>query len=343
MGLSRYGKLQVAAEVVKLWRSQSPAGRFLTMTNPSQRDDTAWHDIGDKEAIKKTSQCLRERIPPNQKARTLPTVSKKAKALVAQSKKTTSKLHELTESQEQQQQQQQESHFSQWLQQQESSMQQTNGDAQQQQERDDCQPRPLLEPATVSVSSSCHLVTPLDAYNNSNKTLHTRKFSLSAPSLPQHIDSGRQESISDDGSDLGAWMSDIRDRTSSESSGSSEPLTLTSSALMHHNHSQNNNQTQVQAQETLLIPSAANLTRDAFDDDDHEPTRSFSRMDSGASSTNRSFFRMDSGASCASGPIVKLKEQESLDRFAESMSNMNMTPTTLNQSISSGFNDLFSW
>ena len=46
MGLSRYGKLQVAAEVVKMWRSQSPAGRFLAMTNPNDRENTAWHDIG---------------------------------------------------------------------------------------------------------------------------------------------------------------------------------------------------------------------------------------------------------------------------------------------------------
>ncbi|CAB9515284.1 expressed unknown protein [Seminavis robusta] len=81
LGLSRCGKLQVAAEVVRLWRAQTPAGRFLAMTDPSQKEQSTWHDIGDKEALKKTTQCLRERIPAHQRARTLKAPIKPTSAL----------------------------------------------------------------------------------------------------------------------------------------------------------------------------------------------------------------------------------------------------------------------
>jgi hypothetical protein len=50
-------------EVVHLWRSLDPPGRFLTKTDAAQGDDSLWHDVGDKKAREKASQCLRERTP----------------------------------------------------------------------------------------------------------------------------------------------------------------------------------------------------------------------------------------------------------------------------------------
>lgn len=53
---SRYEKAQVTADVVRMWRTQSPPGRFLIMTDPSKGDASRWHDIGDKGATKKVAQ-----------------------------------------------------------------------------------------------------------------------------------------------------------------------------------------------------------------------------------------------------------------------------------------------
>ena len=50
-------------EVVHIWRALEPPGRYLTKTDPSQGDDSLWHDVGDKKAREKASQCLRERTP----------------------------------------------------------------------------------------------------------------------------------------------------------------------------------------------------------------------------------------------------------------------------------------
>ena len=50
-------------EVVVMWRGLDPPGRFLTKTDANQGDDSLWHDVGDKKAREKASQCLRERTP----------------------------------------------------------------------------------------------------------------------------------------------------------------------------------------------------------------------------------------------------------------------------------------
>lgn len=60
---SRYEKAKAIAEVVRIWRSQSPPGRFLIVTDPSMGDSSKWHDVGDNAASKKVAQCLRERTP----------------------------------------------------------------------------------------------------------------------------------------------------------------------------------------------------------------------------------------------------------------------------------------
>ena len=60
---SRYAKAEITADVVRLWRTQTPPGRFLIMTYPAKGDASTWHDIGDKGAFKKVAQCLRERNP----------------------------------------------------------------------------------------------------------------------------------------------------------------------------------------------------------------------------------------------------------------------------------------
>jgi hypothetical protein len=56
-------KPKVAMEVVHIWRALDPPGRFLTKTDASQGDDSLWHDVGDRKAREKASQCLRERTP----------------------------------------------------------------------------------------------------------------------------------------------------------------------------------------------------------------------------------------------------------------------------------------
>lgn len=56
-------KPKVAWAVVQTWRALDPPGRFLAGSDPEMGDDSYWHDVGDKEARKKASQCLRERTP----------------------------------------------------------------------------------------------------------------------------------------------------------------------------------------------------------------------------------------------------------------------------------------
>lgn len=60
---SKSDKPKVAMEVVQIWRSLDPPGRFLAKTDLSMGDDSLWHDVGDKKAREKASQCLRERTP----------------------------------------------------------------------------------------------------------------------------------------------------------------------------------------------------------------------------------------------------------------------------------------
>jgi hypothetical protein len=57
---SRVEKGKVVAEVVQIWRSLTPPGRFLTLSDPKLGDASPWHDIGDKSAQKKTAKRLRE-------------------------------------------------------------------------------------------------------------------------------------------------------------------------------------------------------------------------------------------------------------------------------------------
>lgn len=63
LAATKVEKPKVAMEVVQMWRALNPPGRFLTKTDPSQGDDSLWHDVGDKKAREKASQCLRERTP----------------------------------------------------------------------------------------------------------------------------------------------------------------------------------------------------------------------------------------------------------------------------------------
>lgn len=62
---SRYEKAQITGDIVRMWRSQTPPGRFLIMTDPSKRDSSRWHDIGDLAANKKVAQSLREKKTRN--------------------------------------------------------------------------------------------------------------------------------------------------------------------------------------------------------------------------------------------------------------------------------------
>jgi len=62
---SKIDKPRIAREVVKIWRDQSPPGRFLMKANidDDSGSEDSWYDIGDGKAREKASQCLRERTP----------------------------------------------------------------------------------------------------------------------------------------------------------------------------------------------------------------------------------------------------------------------------------------
>lgn len=55
----RLDKPLVALEIIRLWRAQTPPGRFLKLDEKTG----LWHDVGDKKAREKTSQALREKAP----------------------------------------------------------------------------------------------------------------------------------------------------------------------------------------------------------------------------------------------------------------------------------------
>jgi len=63
LAASKVDKPKVSTEVLQIWRALNPPGRFLTKTDASKGDDSLWHDVGDKKAREKASQCLRERTP----------------------------------------------------------------------------------------------------------------------------------------------------------------------------------------------------------------------------------------------------------------------------------------
>jgi len=55
----RLDKPLVALDIIKVWRAQSPPGRFLKIDEKTG----LWFDVGDKKAREKTSQALREKAP----------------------------------------------------------------------------------------------------------------------------------------------------------------------------------------------------------------------------------------------------------------------------------------
>jgi len=67
LACSKVDKPKVAREVVKLWRQMDPPGRFLakqeSTKGPTGEEKNLWHEVGDKKAREKASQCLRERTP----------------------------------------------------------------------------------------------------------------------------------------------------------------------------------------------------------------------------------------------------------------------------------------
>jgi hypothetical protein len=71
---SRVEKGRVVAEVVQIWRSMAPPGRFLTPKDPKLGDASTFVDIGDKAAQKKTAKRLRESLPESTTATMASTV-----------------------------------------------------------------------------------------------------------------------------------------------------------------------------------------------------------------------------------------------------------------------------
>ena len=59
LAAKKVDKPKVAVDVVRMWRSLSPPGRFIEPT----RGTKYYHDVGDRKAQLKASQCLRERTP----------------------------------------------------------------------------------------------------------------------------------------------------------------------------------------------------------------------------------------------------------------------------------------
>jgi len=59
LAAKKVDKPKVAVDVVRMWRSLSPPGRFIEPTPGTKY----FHDVGDRKAQLKASQCLRERTP----------------------------------------------------------------------------------------------------------------------------------------------------------------------------------------------------------------------------------------------------------------------------------------
>jgi hypothetical protein len=72
---SRVEKGRVVAEVVQIWRTMAPPGRFLTPKDPKLGDASTFVDIGDKAAQKKTAKRLRESLPESTTTTTSTVVS----------------------------------------------------------------------------------------------------------------------------------------------------------------------------------------------------------------------------------------------------------------------------
>lgn len=56
----KWGRIQLASDIVTAWRSQYPTGRFLTKSEP-HKEDSRWHDIGNRAAVRKVSRLLGEK------------------------------------------------------------------------------------------------------------------------------------------------------------------------------------------------------------------------------------------------------------------------------------------
>ncbi|CAB9526694.1 Transcriptional regulator [Seminavis robusta] len=56
----RTQKAAMAIVLVRLWRKQSPPGRFLIRADPSKGNNSPWRDIGNRKAKQKVMKCLRE-------------------------------------------------------------------------------------------------------------------------------------------------------------------------------------------------------------------------------------------------------------------------------------------
>lgn len=70
LACSKVDKPKVARDVVELWRSMTPPGRFLARKDETKRGpgsirstENVWYEVSDKKAREKASQCLRERTP----------------------------------------------------------------------------------------------------------------------------------------------------------------------------------------------------------------------------------------------------------------------------------------
>lgn len=70
LAASKVEKPKVAREVIKLWRSLGPPGRFLARKDDSRKgpgsvkaEGNIWSDVGGKKAREKASQRLREHTP----------------------------------------------------------------------------------------------------------------------------------------------------------------------------------------------------------------------------------------------------------------------------------------
>ena len=77
---SRKEKTVIVQQLVDSWRAEDPPGRFLTRTDPSNADESLWHDVGNEMALKKAAKILTE------KASSTPKVNKKRQAAETSSK-----------------------------------------------------------------------------------------------------------------------------------------------------------------------------------------------------------------------------------------------------------------
>lgn len=54
---SREERTSIVIDIIDKWRSQKPPGRFVTRTDPADREGSTWHDVGD-EVCRKPIICV---------------------------------------------------------------------------------------------------------------------------------------------------------------------------------------------------------------------------------------------------------------------------------------------